>query len=174
MVALSVLGYWRIGRDVTARKPSTRISRLTVAASTGRLMKRSVNFMSEPAANSGNRIFHRYSGARSAEPGIHLALAVNHGFRIAVRATSGMAKRKSLFRRLRVRTERGLHLVVDVHGRIVPELQLATGDDHVALLDAGQHRHLVAARRPDRHHHLLYVMVRCILVLCCIRVSLGR
>src|SRR3954465_10400338 len=35
-------GYWRIGRLVAARKPISRISRLTTTESTGRLMKISV------------------------------------------------------------------------------------------------------------------------------------
>src|SRR5262249_39123643 len=38
-------GYWLMGRLVTERKPSTRISRLSTAASTGRRMKRSVKFI---------------------------------------------------------------------------------------------------------------------------------
>src|SRR6185312_10870970 len=121
MVALSVFGYWRIGRDVTARKPSTRISRLTVAARTGRLMKRSVNFMGEPAADS---------------------LQGNY-FQLVIPAFLGMSRQKSLLHRMRIRTERGLHLVVDVDRRVVAQLQLATGDDHVARLDAGQHGDLV-------------------------------
>src|ERR1700674_4567665 len=43
--AFSVCGYWLTGRLPTDRKPSTRISRLTTTASTGRRMKRSVKFM---------------------------------------------------------------------------------------------------------------------------------
>src|SRR5579859_2363783 len=44
--AFSVWGYWLTGKLPTDRKPSTRISRLMTTASTGRLMKRSVKFMS--------------------------------------------------------------------------------------------------------------------------------
>src|SRR3954466_3723760 len=40
-----VLGYWLTGRLNSERMPSTTISRLITPASTGRRMKRSVNFM---------------------------------------------------------------------------------------------------------------------------------
>src|SRR5450432_1919632 len=43
--AFSVWGYWLTGKLPTERNPSTRISRLTTIASTGRRMKRSVKFM---------------------------------------------------------------------------------------------------------------------------------
>src|SRR5438309_11998744 len=43
--AFCVFGYWLIGRLVSERRPSTRISRLMVGASTGLRMKRSVKFM---------------------------------------------------------------------------------------------------------------------------------
>ena len=43
--AFSVRGYCSTGRALMARRPTTRISRLMTAASTGRRMKRSVNFM---------------------------------------------------------------------------------------------------------------------------------
>src|SRR3979490_2871371 len=43
--AFSVWGYWLTGNVPTEGKPSTRISRLTTIASTGRRMKRSVKFM---------------------------------------------------------------------------------------------------------------------------------
>src|ERR1700675_5030926 len=44
-MAFSVCGYWLIGKLPTERKPSTRIIRVMTTASTGRRMKRSVNFM---------------------------------------------------------------------------------------------------------------------------------
>src|ERR1019366_5266954 len=43
--AFCVCGNWLTGRPNSERRPSTRISRLITAASTGRRMKRSVNFM---------------------------------------------------------------------------------------------------------------------------------
>jgi hypothetical protein len=45
MTAFSVFGYSSTGSDMKARMPSTRISRLTTLASTGRRMKISVNFI---------------------------------------------------------------------------------------------------------------------------------
>ena len=42
----------------------------------------------------------------------------------------------------------GLGLVVDQHGGAVAQLERAGADHRLALLDAGQHRHLVAARAP--------------------------
>src|SRR6187402_1134009 len=41
----SVFGYWLTGRPNSERSPSTTMSRLITPASTGRRMKRSVNFM---------------------------------------------------------------------------------------------------------------------------------
>src|SRR6266478_3583553 len=43
--AFSVWGYWLTGSWKMARRPSTRISRLTTAESTGRSTNKSVNFM---------------------------------------------------------------------------------------------------------------------------------
>ena len=40
-----VSGYWRTSRENRERRPTTRISRLTTLASTGRRMKMSVKFM---------------------------------------------------------------------------------------------------------------------------------
>ena len=42
IVVLVISGYWRIGRLQPACKPTSRMSRLTTEASTGRRMKRSV------------------------------------------------------------------------------------------------------------------------------------
>ncbi len=47
MVALSRFGYWRTGNDTSALAPTSRISRLTTVARTGRRMKRSVKDMME-------------------------------------------------------------------------------------------------------------------------------
>ena len=41
----SVFGYARTCRELKERSPTTRMTRLTTEASTGRRMKRSVNFM---------------------------------------------------------------------------------------------------------------------------------
>src|SRR5438046_3277539 len=47
MAAISLRGYWRTLIVFIACKPAMRITKLTTSASTGRLMKRSVNdFMS--------------------------------------------------------------------------------------------------------------------------------
>ena len=45
MVDVSSIGYWRIGRFISARTPNSRISVLTTTASTGRRRKRSVKFI---------------------------------------------------------------------------------------------------------------------------------
>src|SRR5258707_388730 len=42
ITVLSSLGYWRIGSVVSARSPTSRMSRLTTSESTGRRMKMSV------------------------------------------------------------------------------------------------------------------------------------
>ena len=44
--ALRISGYWRTFNSLKARSPNSRMNRLTTSASTGFLMKRSVNFMS--------------------------------------------------------------------------------------------------------------------------------
>src|ERR1019366_6137381 len=44
-MAFCVRGYWLIGRLTSERSPSTRISRLTTLARTGRRMKMSVKFI---------------------------------------------------------------------------------------------------------------------------------
>ena len=54
-----------------------------------------------------------------------------------------------LVRRRRVRVVRRQQLVVDDHRRAVAQLHLAGRDDHVALVDAAQDRHLIAARRAE-------------------------
>src|SRR5512141_1360843 len=43
--ALLLTGYWRMLSSSIDRQPISRIKRLTTVARTGRLMKRSVNFM---------------------------------------------------------------------------------------------------------------------------------
>src|SRR5215472_9726235 len=55
MVALSSLGYWRTLRVRMAWSPAMMITRLTTMARTGRLMKRSVNFMAAPSVVRGVR-----------------------------------------------------------------------------------------------------------------------
>jgi hypothetical protein len=53
-VALSSFGYWRTFSVRIAWSPAMMITRLTTIASTGRRMKRSVNFMAvTPAAVGG-------------------------------------------------------------------------------------------------------------------------
>src|SRR5215831_7195494 len=49
----------------------------------------------------------------------------------------------------------GLNLVVDDHRHARAQLDLSGGDDGVALVDSGEDRDLVAARRADRHELLL-------------------
>ena len=56
MVAFSVAGYCVIGSCEIDRKPSTRISRLTTADSTGRSTNRSVNFIASPSLLLGSRV----------------------------------------------------------------------------------------------------------------------
>src|SRR6185295_18794770 len=48
MAAFSLRGYWRTFSERIAWTPAIRIRRLTTSATTGRRMKRSVNFMSGP------------------------------------------------------------------------------------------------------------------------------
>src|SRR6478752_6982025 len=80
--------------------------------------------------------------------------------RLTTMASTGRRMKMSVkftlfFLRRRRGVVRGLHLVVDRDGRVVLELELAAGDHLVALLQAGQDRHLVAARRSCGHEHLL-------------------
>src|SRR5690348_9833216 len=169
MVAFSVFGYWRTGSVMTARRPSTRISRLTVAASTGRLMKRSVNFIRGPAGKSRQLSCPSSRGRRGRNPGSasqSLEQAPARGC-----AASGMTmlifrslrRGRLLLHRLRVRIERRLHAVVDVHRRVVLQLQLARSHHHFAFLESVQDRDLVAAARTHRHQPLFHVVLRLLL-----------
>src|SRR6187431_2841095 len=66
--ALRISGYWRTFNSLKARSPNSRMNRLTTSASTGFLMKRSVNFMgffSRSAARGEGRWDARRSAARS-------------------------------------------------------------------------------------------------------------
>src|SRR4051794_9518503 len=45
MTAISLFGYWRTLSDLYDCRPTKRMTRLTTVATTGRRMKRSVNFM---------------------------------------------------------------------------------------------------------------------------------
>src|SRR5437868_15384560 len=52
MAAFSLRGYWRTFSERIACTPAIRIRRLTTSATTGRRMKRSVNFMCGPLGPS--------------------------------------------------------------------------------------------------------------------------
>src|SRR5205814_3657734 len=69
-------GYCRIWRPSIAFSPISRMSRLTTSASTGRLIKISVNFI--------DHALKRHSGiARRARPGIHEHGPLEYGFQLA-------------------------------------------------------------------------------------------
>src|SRR5689334_2259745 len=57
--AFCVRGYWLTGRPNNERRPRTTMSRLTTIASTGRLMKTSVNFMPWPRCLVEGSLFLR-------------------------------------------------------------------------------------------------------------------
>src|SRR6516165_10116736 len=65
-----------------------------------------------------------------------------------------------LLLRMRVGVVGRLHGVVDHHRRVVLQLALAAGDHFVALLQALDDGHLVAARRPGGDEGLLRVAGR--------------
>src|SRR5579883_260508 len=56
MTPFSVCGYCVTGSWKMARRPSTRMSRLTTAERTGRRTKRSVNFTPRPSLLLGSRV----------------------------------------------------------------------------------------------------------------------
>src|SRR3974390_515880 len=67
MMALSVFGNSRTGSEIAARRPRTRIIKLTTVASTGRRMKRSVNpLIARPPSSllDGSRVRHGRRVAR--------------------------------------------------------------------------------------------------------------
>src|SRR5690554_4958636 len=122
-------GYWRTLSSVYERMPSSRMNRLTTIASTGFLMKRSVNFIGSSGFPGG--------GGRS-----------GGGWNRAVPGP------RSAVGRLRVFVGGGLDFVVDGHRGIVAQAQQATvdhglarlqpagDDDHVAAGGAGGHEAL--------------------------------
>src|SRR5688572_22758467 len=110
---MSLRGYWRTESDRIDCNPAIRITRLTTTARTGRLMKRSVNFI-----------------------GASVVLGLGGGV---------------------VPGRRG---VVDVYGGAVAQLEDPRGHDLGAGLDAGEHRHLVAAARAHLHELLARPLVR--------------
>src|SRR5579885_1112797 len=131
-VAFSVFGYCRTVRLVTARRPSTRISRLTTMAITGFLMKRSVNFMSCSLLDLLLRV-----GAAADQCGFRFGHFDATGTSIALNA--------SVFLWRRVRVVGRLELVVHLDRRAVLQLQLAAGHDLRAFGDAAQDGHFGTA-----------------------------
>src|ERR1019366_9910904 len=80
--AFCVCGNWLTGRPNSERRPSTRISRLLPAASTGRRMKRSVNFMAWDSLflRGRVRVACRLHAVVNDDPGavLELELAAGH------------------------------------------------------------------------------------------------
>src|SRR5262245_8463870 len=74
MFVLVIFGYWRTGRLNPAARPTSRMSRLTTLASTGRRMNGSVNAMGLKLGSLGRRRKRLRFVDANGSPGIELEL----------------------------------------------------------------------------------------------------
>src|SRR4249919_1319722 len=76
MTAFCSSGYWRTFNDVLARRPSSRMNRLTTSASTGFLMKMSVNFIVRPLRGGATCCRHSAPCGRDGDKGAQRLIGV--------------------------------------------------------------------------------------------------